>query len=283
LAKRLLVLGTLGVVYLVLMFPLGCGRSLANALLLHPTTHDVPAFGAVERLVDTDVGEMQVWVATSPSAMGVEPERFVLQLTGNGGRAERVATDTALRWGDVPTEVWAMNYPGYGGSDGPARLDRLVPAASGVYDALVDQAGDRPIFLDLDSMGTTVGLWLAAEKRAHRPVAGMVLKNPPPLRALINGRFGWWNLWLIAGPIASGVPVELDSEANAARSWCPAIFIQAESDGLVPPSYQDRVIAAYAGPTRRIVLAGADHNTPIAFEEAAQIRDAIHELFGGTK
>ena len=46
---------------------------------------------------------------------------------------------------------------------------------------------------------------------ANRPVAAIVLQNPPPLRQLILGHYGWWNLWLIATPVALGVPSELDS------------------------------------------------------------------------
>jgi hypothetical protein len=37
---------------------------------------------------------------------------------------------------------------------------------------------------------------------ANRPCAGLVLTNPPPLRNMILQRFGWWNLWLLATPVA---------------------------------------------------------------------------------
>ena len=265
-------------VYLVVMSPLGCGRWLADAVLLHPSRDELPTFGAESRLIDTPVGAAQVFVARSSSAIGRRPARHVLVLVGNAGRAEYYATRTALRWGDEPTEVWAMNWPGFGQSEGRATLGDLVPAASAAYDAMAEAAGDGPLYLDCDSMGTTVGLRLAAEKRGERPVAGIVAKNPPPLRSLIVGRFGWWNLWLAAGPIALSVPAELDSVANARRAWCPAVFVQAEDDGVVPTTYQDKVIDAYAGRKRVVVLAGADHNDPIDGEEELRIREAIARL-----
>src|SRR2546429_470384 len=60
---------------------------------------------------------------------------------------------------------------------------------------------------------------------ANRPVAGLVLPNPPPLRRLILRRFGWGNLWLAAGPVAMGVPSELNSLDNATKVHAPAVFI----------------------------------------------------------
>ena len=262
------------------MFPLGCGRWLADALLLHPTTGDLPAFGATEVRVPTPAGEAQVWVARSISAVGREPQRFVLVLVGNGGRAERYAVGRAARWGDVPAEVWAVNWPGFGGSGGRPTLRGLAPAAEAVYEVLHDRADGRPVFLDCDSMGTAVGLRLAAARRGDRPVAGLVLKNPPPLRQLVLGRFGWWNLWLAAGPVAAAVPAELDSVANAARCHAPALYLRAADDSLIPPPYQRRVSDAHAGRSRTLVLADADHNTPITAPQEAEVAAAIHDLFG---
>ena len=279
--KRLLaVAAALAIAYLVVMFPLGCGRTLANKLMLFPSTDRLPTYGATERFVETGDGRVQVFVARSPSAMATpRADRYVLCLVGNGGRAERYATDVAMRWGDEPAEVWATNWPGFGRSDGPAALDRLAPAASAAYDAMAEAAGDdAPLFVDADSMGTAAALHLAATKRGSRPVAGLVLKNPPPLRSLLLRRFGWFNLWLAAGPMAAALPRELDSVANARRSYCPAIFIAAEADSMVPPDYQSEIFDAYAGPTRRVVLPGAEHNDPIEPDEAAEIRGRIAEM-----
>ncbi len=278
LIRRAMTLGILLGVYLVLMFPLGCGRVLADKLLLHPSTHPQAAYGATEQFVDTPVGRVQIWRSVSTSAIGRPPERFVLRINGNAARAEWEATPTAARWGNVPTEVWSMNYPGFGGSKGSASLDKLVPAASAVWNAIGETAGDRPVFLDGDSMGTTVALSLAANRRADRPPAGLVLKNPPPLRQLIIERFGWWNLWLAAWPVASAVPDELDSIDNAGRSHAPAIFLRATGDTLIPPALQKRISDAYAGRVTIVELQGANHDTPLSSEDQAAIAEAIEQF-----
>ena len=95
-----------------------------------------------------------------------------------------------------------MNYPGFGGSTGPARLARLGPAALTAFDAVKHAAGDRPVVVFGASLGTTTALHIAA----HRPVAGLILHNPPALRQIILRQFGWWNLWLLAGPLARKIP-----------------------------------------------------------------------------
>src|ERR1700730_6520719 len=97
-----------------------------------------------------------------------------------------------------------MNYPGYGGSTGPARIG---PAALAAFDAIKESARDRPIVLFGASIGTAAALHIAA----HRPVTGLILHNPPAIRPMILRQFGWWNLWLLAGPVALQIPRDLDN------------------------------------------------------------------------
>ena len=262
----------------------GCGRSLGNRLLLFPSGGRIPTPGAAERWVESPTGRVQVFIAPSEATMrpAVEPARFVLRLEGNGGRAEYTAVPVAQRWADEPTEVWAMNWPGFGQSDGPATLDRLAPAATATYEALWLRAAGRPVFVDADSMGTAVALHLAATQPDQgRPPSGLVLKNPPPLRSLLQRRHGWWNLWIAAGQVALALPRELDSLTNAAHARAPAIFLTAERDSLVPPRFQQLVIGRYAGPVRVVVLPAAEHNTPIDPQSEAALRQHVVALFAG--
>jgi pimeloyl-ACP methyl ester carboxylesterase len=152
-----------------------------------------------------------------------------------------------------------MNYPGFGGSTRSARLGQIGPAALTAFDELKRHAADRPIVLFGASLGATAALDVAA----HRTVAGLILHNPPPLRQMILRQFGWWNLWLLAGPIALQIPRELDSAANARTIRAPAIFLLAEKDEVVAPRYHRLVLDAYAGQKRVISLPDAYHNTPI--------------------
>src|SRR4030095_7621957 len=156
---------------------------------------------------------------------------------------------------------------------GPRR-SKIGPAALAAFDELKRHAIDRPIVPFGTSIGATATLHIAAQ----RPVVGVVLKNPPPLREMILRRFGWWNLWLLAGPVALQIPKDLDSIANAKAIHAPAIFLLAEKDAVVPPRYHKLVVDAYAGEKHVIQLPGAHHNDPIEGTALADFNRGIDWL-----
>ncbi len=241
---------------------------LSDHLVLFPTTDRIDAGAAIRKPIPFEGGELEIWTAASKLAQQRgQPEVYVLRFYGNADRADRWVAAEAEMWNDRAVEVWGMNYPGFGGSTGPARLARLGPAALAAFDALKRTAGDRPIVVFGASLGTTTALHVAA----HRPVAGLILHNPPPLRQIILRQFGWWNLWLLAGPVALQIPQDLDSLANAKAVRAPAIFLLAENDEVIAPRFQRLVVEAYAGEKRVITLRGAHHNDPIGRHCARRI------------
>ena len=239
-----------------------------DSLVLAPNHEAIDPGTARRRVLRIDGCSVECWVAQSPGAREHCPKAFVLLFPGKGDRADRWTAAVAQSWGARPVEMWGINYPGSGGSDGPAKLNLVVPQAEAVFDAVHQSAPQRPIFLQAGSFGTAVALGLAA----HRPVAGLILQNPVPLRQLIMGQYGWWNLWLVAGPVAAGIPADLDSIANAKRVSVPAVFLLAGSDEVIPPKYHDIVVKAYAGPKHLIPLPGARHNDPLTREAAAALQ-----------
>src|SRR5438046_7686939 len=245
---------------------------LPDHLILFPTKAPIDAGGAVRKTLPFQNGELEVWTAVSQRAQQQgRPDIYVLRFYGNADRADRWVADEAEQWNDRAVEIWGMNYPGFGGSTGPARLARIGPAALTAFDELKRHAAERPIVLFGASLGATAALHVAA----HRPVAGLILQNPPPLRQMILRQFGWWNLWLLAGPIALQIPRDLDSIQNARAVRAPAIFLLAERDEVVAPRFHRLVVNAYAGEKRVIALHGAYHNDPIEGAAQADLNDAV--------
>src|SRR6266487_34656 len=253
---------------------------LPDHLILFPTKAPIDAGEAARKMVPFQKGELEVWTAKSYRAkQQAGADIYVLRFYGNADRAERWVAAEAEAWNDRAVEIWGMNYPGFGRSTGPARLLRIGPAAVTTFDELKRHATERPIVLFGASLGATAALHVAT----HRPVTGLILHNPPPLRQMILRQFGWWNLWLLAGPIALQIPRDLDSVSNAKTIRAPAIFLLAEKDEVVAPRYHRLVLDAYAGEKRVISLRDAYHNDPVEGAALAELNHALDWLLPKTK
>ena len=249
--------------------------NLGDRLILFPSTHPLNAGNATRTFIPFEQGQLEIWTAQSEVARrSGRVDAYVLRFYGNADRADRWVALEADEWGGRAVEVWGMNYPGFGGSTGPARLARMGPAALAAFDALKAKAGERPVIVFGASIGTTAALHVVAQ----RPVTGAILHNPPALRQMILRQFGWWNLWLLAGPVAAQLPRELDSVANAKAARAPAIFMLAERDEVVAPRWQRLVADAYAGEKRTIDLRGASHNSPLDETATADLHRALEWL-----
>jgi pimeloyl-ACP methyl ester carboxylesterase len=247
---------------------------LQDRLILFPTRSPINAGGAVRKTIPFEDGELEIWTAQSQRAQEQgHADVFILRFYGNADRADRWPAMEAEMWKDRAVEIWGMNYPGFGGSTGPARLTRIGPAAAAAFKALTREARDAPIVVYGTSIGVTAALYLAASRPTE--IAGLILHNPVPLREIILRQFGWWNLWLLAGPVALQIPQDLDSIANAKASRAPAIFLLAEKDDIVAPRFHQLVVEAYAGEKRIIELPGARHNDPIEGTALAEMNNTL--------
>jgi uncharacterized protein len=268
---RFLVPLVLGVSYIAVI----AIAPLPDQLVLFPTTNRIDAGTAIRKAIPFEAGKVEVWTAASKLAQQRgQPEIYVLRFYGNADRADRWVAAEAEMWNNRAVEVRGMNYPGFGGSTGPARLARLGPAALTAFDELQKTAGARPIVVFGASLGTTTALHVAAQRK----IAGLILHNPPPLRQIILRQFGWWNLWLFAGPMAKKIPANLDSIANARAVRVRAIFLLAENDEVVAPKFQRLVVDAYAGEKRVIPLPGAGHNSPMEGVALAEFQNGLDWL-----
>lgn len=261
--RRWLAAATVYPVVFLAVSLMGC----ADRLLLHPTRGSIAPPVGVRDTIEYSGGTLDV--VRFKTAVGPARAR-VIAFTGNGGRAEFELVAAAELFEDEPVDIVAVNPPGYGRSSGDARLAALLPAAVSVYESLMAEQPALPILVYGNSMGGTVALGLAAS----RPVAGLVLRNPPPLRDLVLKRHGWWNLWLLALPVAYAVPAELDAKRNAAAITVPTLFLQAARDEIVPVSYQAAIFERLTGPATLIEYEGG-HNDPLDSDAVAAARRVI--------
>lgn len=242
---------------------------LANRTILCPSTNPIDAEGKVRHLIPTGDKQLEAWVANHepPNDASQGHDRHgltIIKFPGTAGRAERASVHPAEIWTSFNTEVWTINQLGYGGSDGPADIKSFPSSCDAVYQFLANQYPDNLIFVTGNSLGCISALYLAA----RHAVAGVLLRNPPPLRQLISTRpkYSWWNFGM-SRFVANEVPIELDAVANANLASAPCLFVQSARDRVVPCSYQDQIIDNYSGSSRKLSIPNADHHEPIGEDQ----------------
>jgi pimeloyl-ACP methyl ester carboxylesterase len=198
-----------------------------------------------------------------------------IKFPGAGGRAECSSPHPFELWEGLNVRVWTVNHHGYGASSGTASLQKFAATSEAVRQHVANCHPAKKIVLIGNSLGCLSALYVAA----RFPVAGMYLRNPPPVAQLIRerSRYNWWNFGL-AKRIADRIPAELDAVNNAAKCSCPALFVCAEKDTLVPASFQHRILQSYAGLQRTFVIENADHHDRISERQEQEFLDSIEWL-----
>jgi hypothetical protein len=169
-----------------------------------------------------------------------------------GGRSEEVSWLTGV-WshlGDM--HLLAVNYRGYGASEGRASETALFSDALELYDWL----GSQP---EVDSsrqavVGRSLGTGVATFVAAHRPVAAAVLVTPyDSILEIAGGRFPFV-------PVRLLLRYRFESLHFAGVARAPVLVLMAERDSVVPPDHTYRLIDAWAGDKQVVRILGSDHS-----------------------
>lgn len=237
--------------------PMALLSRIADRLILRPSTHPVDPQESERLMIPASGGDIEAWVTRIEPELASGDPLLVLKFPGAGGRAERGRVHPVEAWPDVAADVWTINHRGYGGSCGPASLQNFASTCEAIWKQAQRLHPERPIVVYGNSLGCLSALFLTA----RFPVAGAYLRNPPALAQMIASRtrYTWWSFGFSKW-IAAQIPQELDAEANAAKSDCPALFIQSEQDRVIPTEFQQLVIGNYAGEVHKFVMRGVDHH-----------------------
>ena len=169
-----------------------------------------------------------------------------------GGNAEEVSGQMFDAEQLAPWSVAAVNYRGYGLSEGDPGEAALAADAVAVYDRLAARGDVDPDRIVI--FGRSLGSGVAVQLAARRPVRAVMLISPfDSLRSIARRQY----------PI---VPVSLllkhpfDSLALAPGIESPLLVLAGDRDTLIPPALSRRLHDAWAGPKRWELVPGADHN-----------------------
>lgn len=159
--------------------------------------------------------------------------------------------------GATPGVAWLLvNYRGYGASEGAPSERALVADALALYDHARQLPGIDPqrVFAFGRSLGSGVAVALAAQ----RPLRGVILVTPfDSLVAVAKHYYPYL-------PVSWMLKHRFDSLARAHTLAAPLLCLVAAQDDVIPPAHALRLYEAWAGPKRKVVLAGAGHEDPDA-------------------
>ena len=223
--------------------------------------HLIESETSIRQTIPLFGGELEYYADhVAPSTEGPATGKLLLiKFPGTGGRAERASVHPAECWGG-DTVTWTINPMGYGGSTGPATLQRYPEMVRSIGQHAQKVEPDRRIVVTGNSLGGISALAFAA----NFSVAGMLLRNPAPIHQLIGTRPRYVVPSLgLSKLVAATIPIEMDCIANASKTSCPCWFVTCEQDRLVPPSYQDQVWDNLSDTKSRFFIPDAGHGDPI--------------------
>lgn len=232
---------------------------LALVALLYLTQRSLLYFPDARRTPPAAAGLPQAEEVALQSADGVrvsvwhvpprEDKPVIIYFQGNGGglnlRAERFKKLTADGTGLV-----ALNYRGYGGSDGRPSETGIILDAKAAYDFAAARYGAQRIVLWGESLGTGVAVALASEK----PVARVVLESPYTSIADVAASVYWFV------PVGLLLKDSFHSDERIAQVTVPVLVVHGERDTIIRIGFGERLYDLIRGPKQFIRLPNAGHN-----------------------
>jgi uncharacterized protein len=231
-----------------------------DRLIFYPqpllSTAHLPPDARPLEVVATDGARLRGWIRVPDRV----PAPVVIYF---GGNAEEVSWTLADRRWPVDWAVVAVNYRGYGRSEGQPGEAAMVTDALAIHDAVAARpdADARRIVVFGRSLGTGVAIRLAAE----RSVSGAILASP--YDSLVE--LGRTHFPLL--PVAWLLRHRFDVLAQARQLDIPLLAIVAADDAIIPQQRSQALYEAWAGPKQWLVVDGTDHNSlsgPMAFWSA---------------
>lgn len=169
-----------------------------------------------------------------------------------GGNKDEVSGWMQMRQ-HAPDWAWAaLNYRGYGASDGQPSQTALVADAQAVYDALA--ADPRIDAKRIVVIGRSLGSGVAVQLAAKRPLKALILITPyDSMLNVAAEKYPWLPVrWMLRHPF--------DSQALAPSLQLPTQILLAEHDQLIPPAHGARLAAVWGTPVQPLLLPGASHH-----------------------
>lgn len=212
-----------------------------------------------------------VWLTTSDGVklhawwIPQDKARFTfLAFHGNASNiANRAPIYEFLR--DAPGNVFALEYRGYGRSEGTPSEAGIYHDAQAAYNYLREAKGiDSKTII---SFGQSLGTAVATNLAAQRQVGGIVLEAPFPSASSVARRV----FWFLPG-ISLVVRGQFDTERRIRDIRAPVLVVHCRQDPVIPFEFGREVYDAALSPKSFFPVSGSCH------EESSLIAPAQYRM-----
>jgi uncharacterized protein len=183
-----------------------------------------------------------------------------LAFHGNASNmANRAPTYEFLR--DLPANVLALEYRGYGHSEGKPSEAGIYRDAEAAYQYLAATRGPNP--RTIISFGQSLGTAVAAHLAANHQLGGVVLEAPFPSAARVARQV----FWFLPG-LGLLVRSQFNTQARLKEISSPVLIVHCTLDPVIPFQFGKEVYDAARPPRTFVQIDGSCH------EEASLIAPA---------
>ncbi len=169
--------------------------------------------------------------------------------------------------------VFAVEYRGYGRSEGKPSEAGIYLDAEAAYDYLVSSRGlDRKSII---AFGQSLGTAAAAHLSAHREVAGVVLEAPFPSASRVARKV----FWFLPG-VSLLTHGQFDTRARLKEIHVPVLIVHCNQDPVIPFQFGQEVYAEALPPKKFLPVNGYCHEES-SLIAPTQYRAALQEFLNG--
>jgi hypothetical protein len=213
-------------------------------------------------LTASDGTKLHAWWISNPDA------KFTfLAFHGNASNiANRDDIYEFLR--DTPANVLAVEYRGYGHSEGKPTETGLYLDADAAYQFLVNTKHLDPRYIL--SFGQSLGTTVATDLAARHKVAGLILEAPLPSASRAANKM----FWFLPG-VSLLVHSQFDTISKLKKVTAPVMVVQCTHDPVLPIQFGEEVYEAAPSPKRFLRIEGECHEessliAPVKYRSSLQ-------------
>jgi fermentation-respiration switch protein FrsA (DUF1100 family) len=199
-----------------------------------------------------------------------EPKAHALVLHGNAGNVTVLAESLRLLNRKHGLSVLALDYRGFGRSDGTPSEKGILLDARAARDWLAEKEGVAPA--DIMLMGQSLGGGVAVDLASTDGCRGLVLASTFTSIPDVAQHHVWWM------PMKLLMSMRLDSLQKIKQYNGPLLVSHGEADEVIPYKQGLALYEAAPGPKRLITAKGAKHNDPQPEEYRKALDEFIRDL-----